>query len=103
MLRITGRTCDHEERLELEGQLTAPYLDALEHALADARARSSRLALDLTGLRYLDADATRFLRELRGHGVALHGCSGFVAQLLGVSGSAERSPRGRSRGGPCWS
>jgi hypothetical protein len=103
MLRITGRTCEHEERLELEGQLTAGYLDELENALADAQARSGRLALDLTELRYLDADATRYLRELHGRGVAIHGCSGFVAQLLGVSGSAERSPRGRSRGGPCWS
>jgi anti-anti-sigma regulatory factor len=97
MLKITGTTCQGGERLELEGRLIGPYVRELEKAVADARQRSEHLTLDLTELSFLDSDGTRCLRELRGQGVAIHGCSAFVAELLGLAGSAERS-----RGGPCW-
>jgi len=102
MLRINGRTCACGERLELEGRLTVPFVPELEQAVAAARLRSPQVSLDLSELVFLDTDGARYLRELRGQGIELHGASLFVAQLLGLAASAERSRGERSRGGPCW-
>jgi len=99
MLRINGRTCECGERLELVGRLTTPHVPELEKAVVEAFQRSPRVALDLCELTYLDADGARVLRELRRQDVSIHGCSAFVAELLGLSGSGEREPGG----GPCWS
>ncbi len=97
MLRITGRTCQCGERLDLEGRLTTPYLPELERAVVEARMRSAHVSLDVSELTYVDSDGARALRELRREDVEVHGCSAFVAELLGLHSSAERS-----RGGPCW-
>lgn len=97
MLRITGRTCHRGERLELEGRLTSEYVPELEKAVVEARSRSSLVSLDVSELTFVDAHGARALRELRREAVEVHGCSAFVAELLGLNVSAERS-----RGGPCW-
>jgi anti-anti-sigma regulatory factor len=97
MLRITGRTCQHGERLELEGRLTREYVSELERAVVEARSRSPRISLDVSELSFVDGDGARALRALRSEDVEVHGCSAFVAELLGLNASAERS-----RGGPCW-
>jgi hypothetical protein len=102
MLRINGRTCACGERLELEGRLTAAQIPELEAAVAAARLRGLRVSLELSELTFLDAEAARFLRELRKSDVELHGGSVFVAELLGLRRSGERPSRERSRGGPCW-
>ena len=97
MLRINGRTCECGERLELEGRLTKPYIPELEKAVVEARLRSSRVALDVSELTFLDSDGASALRELRRQDVEVHGCSAFVAELLGLNRSVEGS-----RGGACW-
>jgi len=97
MLRINGRTCECGERLELEGRLTKSYVPELERAVVEARLRSPRVALDVSELTFLDSDGASALRELRRQDVAIHGGSAFVAELLGLNPSVERT-----RGGPCW-
>lgn len=96
MLRITAKPCERGERLELQGRLTGALLLELERAVEESRRRSARLSLDLSELSFLDGDAARFLRELRAQGVEVRGSSAFVAELLGLAGSHERT-----RGGPC--
>ncbi len=97
MLRINGRTCECGERLELEGRLTKPHIPELEKAVVEARLRSSRVALEVSELTFVDSDGASALRELRRQDVEVHGCSAFVAELLGLQRSGEES-----RGGACW-
>jgi ABC-type transporter Mla MlaB component len=97
MLRINGRTCQCGERLELEGRLTREYVPELGKAVAEARSRSARVSLDVSELTFVDVDGAQALRELRRQAVEVHGCSAFVAELLGLNPSTERP-----RGGPCW-
>lgn len=84
MLRINSRPCGFEERLELEGRLTAAYVPELEKTVAEALDRTTLLTLDLSELTFLDADGARVLRALQGDRVRVHGCSAFVAKLLGL-------------------
>lgn len=84
MLRINTRACDCGERLELEGRLTTAYVAEFEKTVAEALGRTTLLTLDLSELTFLDADGTRVLRSLQGDGVRIHGCSAFVAELLGL-------------------
>jgi anti-anti-sigma regulatory factor len=102
MLRINSVSTTGGERLELEGRLTAAFVPELERAVASARERSLRVALDLSELIFLDADGARCLRELRGPDLELHGGSLFVAELLGLGTAAGSVSGERSRGGPCW-
>lgn len=102
MLRISSRTCECGERLDLEGRLTAPYVPELHSAVAAARARSPRVSLDLSELSFLDTEGARCLRELRESGVELHGGSLFVVELLGLKATPQPSPGKRPGGGPCW-
>jgi anti-anti-sigma regulatory factor len=96
VLRINGRTCHSGERLELEGRLTREFVPELEKAVVEARSRSPRISLDVSELTFVDGDGARALRALRREAVEVHGCSAFVAELLGLNPSTERS-----RGGPC--
>lgn len=84
MLRINTRVCDCSKRLELEGRLTTAYLPELERVVAEARGRCPLVILDLSELTFLDDGGVRLLRELQGEKVRIHGCSSFVAQLLGL-------------------
>ena len=97
MLRINSRTCQCGERLDLEGRLTRPHVAELERAVVEARLRSPRVSLDVSELTYLDSDGATAVRDLRRQGVEVHGCSAFVAELLGLDRSIERSGEG-----PCW-
>jgi anti-anti-sigma regulatory factor len=84
MLRINQRPCECGERLELEGRLTTDYVPELAKVVAEARRRASLLTLDLSELTFLDAQGARFLRGLEADGIQIRGCSGFVAELLGL-------------------
>ena len=84
MLRINSRPGDCGERLELEGRLTHAYVPELERVVVEARDRSSLVTLDLAELTFLDAEGFGLLRRLQGQEVRIHGCSAFVAELLGL-------------------
>ncbi len=101
-LRITRE--DAGARLttfRLEGRLT----DAGWEALAGARetCRGRLLALDLSGLRYLDSSAARRLASWRREGVGLCGGSGFIRELLHsadrLAADARSSPDLGAQGG----
>ena len=82
MLRITRQPGADHDTLLLEGNLLKEWIQELQPALALAREASASVALDLSGLRFVDADGTHFLRECRKHGVTLLGTSPFVRALL---------------------
>jgi ABC-type transporter Mla MlaB component len=82
MLRITRQPGADHDTLLLEGNLLKEWIQELEQALARARQAGAGVALDLSGLRFVDAEGTRFLRECRKHGVSLLGTSPFVSALL---------------------
>jgi anti-anti-sigma regulatory factor len=96
MLRINGKASRSGERLELEGRLTTASIPELEKAIAEARRRSTDLALDVSELTFLDSEGALALRQLQRQNVAIHGASAFVAELLGL----ER-PFGPPRGDAC--
>ncbi len=97
MLRINGRACECGERLELEGRLTRQDIAELEKAVMAARLRAPRVSLDVSELTYLDSDGATALRELQRQEVEVHGCSAFVAEVLGLHRSVESSGAGA-----CW-
>lgn len=83
MLKITSQRLDTgTERIHLEGRLAGEYVAELQNVAAAARGRASRMALDVSGLTFVDTDGVRLLRELRDANVGIFGCSGFIAQLL---------------------
>ena len=85
MLRITPLTAaDGAEQLQLEGRLAGAYITELRELVGSALERSSRVALDLSEVTFVDADGARLLRELVARDVEMHGCSSFLALLLGL-------------------
>jgi hypothetical protein len=82
MLRITQRPGTGEATLLLEGNLLKDWIEELQQALAQVRHDGAALGLDLSGLRFVDAEGARFLRECRNRGVSLLGASPFVSALL---------------------
>lgn len=83
MLRITT-TIDEQFTcvLKLEGKLMADWISELQEACRQARAKSGRLQLDLSGLSFVDAPGIITLRELVRQGVAIVTPSPFVSELL---------------------
>jgi len=82
MLRITRQPRADHDTLLLEGNLLKEWIQELEQALARARQAGAAVALDLSGLRFADAEGAHFLRECRKRGVSLLGTSPFVSALL---------------------
>ena len=72
--------------LGLEGEIVGPWVNEVRRACADARqaenGRRVRLALDLSGVSFLDADAVALFRELVTDRVSLTNYSVFVAEQL---------------------
>jgi len=89
MLRITRQPGVGNDTLLLEGKLMKEWLEELGRVLEHAR--GVPLALDLSGLSYLDADAARYLRACRKRGITLVSASAFVKALI------DPAPRRRSR------
>jgi len=85
MLRITPESlAEGVERFRLEGRLAGPYVVELGRVMGPPLGRPGRLALDLSGLTYVDTEGAQLLRELVARNVEVHGCSSFVAHLLGL-------------------
>jgi anti-anti-sigma regulatory factor len=68
--------------LKLEGKLLAPWIDELQAACHEARARSPSVALDLADVSFADAPGAIALRDLVRRGVAVVACSPFIAEVL---------------------
>jgi hypothetical protein len=93
MLRITQQPGVGQATLLLEGNLLKEWIEELQQALAEARSDGAAVGLDLSGLRFVDAEGARFLRACRKRGVSLLGASPFVSALLGPPPPPRRRPR----------
>ena len=93
MLRITQHPGAGQATLLLEGNLLKEWIEELQQALTGARSDGAAVGLDLSGLRFIDAEGARFLRECRKRGVSLLGASPFVSALLDPSPPRRRRPR----------
>jgi ABC-type transporter Mla MlaB component len=82
MLRITRQPGADHDTLLLEGKLLKEWIEELQRALAQARQDGVAIALDLSGLSFIDDEGTRFLRECRRRGTSLLRASPFVSALL---------------------
>lgn len=93
MLKITRQGGADHDTLLLEGNLLKEWIEEVQHALAHARGDGATVGLDLSGLRFVDAEGAQFLRECRKRGVLLLSASPFVSALLGPPSRPRRGPR----------
>lgn len=82
MLRITAEVADGIPTLKLEGSVTGPWVSELRRVVEGSRTRSGQVRLDLSEVRYVDAEGAALLRELIRDHVELSRRSTFVAELL---------------------
>jgi hypothetical protein len=83
MLRIVrierpGTACT----LRLDGRVIGPWVDELRRACEEALRTTHPVALDFSGVSFVDRPAIPLLLGLRDRGVALVNCSGFVSAVL---------------------
>lgn len=82
MLRITTETVDGAPALKVEGSVSGPWVAELRRVVEGAREPAHRLRLDLSAVRYVDAEGVALLHEiLRDQGELIRR-STFVAELL---------------------
>jgi ABC-type transporter Mla MlaB component len=93
MLRITRQPGADHDTLLLEGKLLKEWIEELQQAFAQERQDGAAIALDLSGLRFIDDEGVRFLRECRRRGASLLGASPFVSALLDPPPKRRRRPR----------
>ena len=93
MLRITRQLRADHDALLLEGKLLKDWIEELRHALAQACQGGSAIVLDLSGLRFVDDEGVRFLRECRRRGTSLQRASPFVSALLDAPPPGQVRPR----------
>ncbi|MGA2451366.1 MAG: hypothetical protein ABTD50_22130 [Polyangiaceae bacterium] len=88
MLRISSNvTTSGITSLLLEGSLAGPWVDALRDALNGC---DGNVELDLSAVRFVDAEGAALLRSVLGKRVTLCRSSAFVASLLGESNQGKR-------------
>jgi len=83
MLRITIADIGQSITLKLEGKLSGPWVEELEHCWNSTVATHPNrcLALDLTGLLFVDAQGKKLLNLLHARGTKLEG-TGLMTQSL---------------------
>lgn len=86
MLRITSeKAADGTPRYKLDGRLAEAYVAELDRVLGPSLGWPGRVAVDVSGVTFVDAQGAQLLKELLARGVQIHGCSSFVAHMLGLS------------------
>jgi ABC-type transporter Mla MlaB component len=93
MLKITRQYGAGPDTLLLEGNLLKQWIEELQRTLAQARQDGAAIGLDLSGLRFVDAEGAHFLRECRKRGVFLLRASPFVSALLDPTPRPRRGSR----------
>lgn len=87
MLRITLVSQTKEEAvLKVEGRVSGADVELLEQEGTRYLRNAGRLALDLTGVRFIDEAGVALLRRWSGERLALRGGSPFVRALLTDNG-----------------
>lgn len=88
MLRILpGTSTDSTVVLQLEGQVSGRWVEALRHSCAEVLEATDkqpirRLVLDLAEVSFIDAAGLALFRSLIAQHVVLSNCSLFAAELL---------------------
>jgi ABC-type transporter Mla MlaB component len=82
MLRITSEIVDGAPALKLAGNVSGPWVEELRNVVAAACAQTDRVRLDLSDVRYVDAEGGALLREIMRNQGELIRRSTFVAELL---------------------
>jgi RNA polymerase sigma-70 factor, ECF subfamily len=86
VLRISQRTEGDTVVLLVEGRLAGPWVEELRHLLEPLVAAPSAVALEMAGVRFVDAAGERLLRDAISRGARLRRRSSFVAAV--TSGAA---------------
>lgn len=79
---------DTVARLRVEGDVTQQTAHELQSASAACLRQHGALALDVSGVRFVDPAGVSVLRALMPQGTVLIGCSGFLSELLRTHGAA---------------
>jgi len=79
VIRMTIRRDAHLTRIALHGDLRSADVPLLAH---ETRGRRREVEIDLAGVTFADADASRFLADLERAGVALRHPSPFLRTML---------------------
>jgi len=83
VLRITQLSGEGRRRLiKLEGELLAPWVEAVRAACTQEDRPSRQLALDLSAVTYVDGLGSQLLLYLVLRGAEIAACSRFIAELL---------------------
>ncbi|MDH3814160.1 MAG: hypothetical protein OEV48_06710 [Acidobacteriota bacterium] len=77
--RITKVETEEGTLLRVEGRLDAESLGEFKHSCKEAQLR---LTLDFAGLRWIDDEATEFLRQMLSDGAVVTNASPFIALRL---------------------
>jgi ABC-type transporter Mla MlaB component len=70
--------------LKLEGKLVGPWVGELERTCEESHVPPGGLSLNLSGVTFVDAAGVQLLADLMRRGAIVHGCTGFIAELLGI-------------------
>ena len=83
MLRITRTVSASRATVKLEGTLKEPWVAEVRLACLDRDSGAEKpVALDLSGVTFVDAAGRELLQTLLGSGATIATCSSFVAELL---------------------
>jgi hypothetical protein len=82
VLKITANTSPDGTTLTLEGRVVGAWVDELSRAVSTAGAPATPVALDLSGVTFVDAIGAVYLRAAAASGVGLHNSSEFVSGLI---------------------
>jgi anti-anti-sigma regulatory factor len=85
MFRITTTTSDHRQSiLKAEGAVRGDAVRAIQFGCQFEMASGRRVALDLSGVTFIDAAGVFLVRALADQGVQIRGGSPFISALLGL-------------------
>ena len=85
MLRITQtQGASGKVNLTLEGRLVGPWVAELKSAVTAAGLSASSVNLELSGVRFVDAEGLALILGLQDQGVRLRDASPFVRELLNI-------------------
>jgi RNA polymerase sigma-70 factor (ECF subfamily) len=95
MMRITEIEAEGAvARLRVEGDVTQQTVGDLQSASVAGLRKRGALALDVSGVRFVDPAGVSALQALVSQGAVLIGCSGFLSELLRTNGAAAAGAQG---------
>jgi hypothetical protein len=91
MLRITPHISPFAVLLQVEGTLSGPWVKELQIQLAIPR---QPVALDLSGVSYIDAEGTALIEQACAAGVTITAASQFVSLMLQKTAGSSAGKEG---------